>query len=80
MRPRKAPRLVPKLVLGATFVAVVPACALVACGGSISGGDGGPGDAQSEILLGVAAVAYCCFDATMGVADVAFIKDAHDGG
>lgn len=84
MRSRRSrTHFVPKLVLGATFVAVVPACVLVACGGTTTSGDGGS-DAQSEFLPGVAAVAYCCFDA-MGVADAAFAKDAdaadsHEGG
>ena len=69
-----APRIVPKLVFGATFVAVVPACALVACGGSVTGDDGGPD------IIYPPAVAYCCFD-PMGVADVAFkAKDANEGG
>ncbi len=66
-------RVVPSLVLSATFVGVIPACALGACGGT-EVGDGGS-DAKSEVILGVAAVAYCCFDA-MGVADVAFIPDS----
>lgn len=72
---RKRTRFVPGLVLGASFAAVVPAC-----GGSVTNGDGGPADAQNDMYLpGVAAVAYCCFDAS-GVADVAFAKDSSDGG
>lgn len=69
----KRTRVVPNLVLSATFASVIPACALVACGGTEIG-DGGS-DATNEVILGVAAVAYCCFDA-MGVADIGFIPDA----
>ena len=70
---RKPTRVVPRLVLGASFIAVVPACALAGCGGSIITGDGGTSDANNDhIVYGVAAVAYCCFDAMMGVADAAF--------
>jgi hypothetical protein len=72
-------RVVPSLVLSASFVGVVPACVLVGCGGS-TGQDGGT-DGSSDVVFsvadvayGVAAVAYCCFDAS--VADVAFKPDA----
>ncbi len=67
-------RIVPRLVIGASFVAVVPACALVACGGQTTK------DAGADVIYGVAAVGFCCFDA-MGVADVGFVPDAdaHDG-
>lgn len=72
---RKISRVVPSLVLSASFVGVVPACALMACGGSETPTDGGT-DSGKDVLLGVASdaflgVAACCFDA-MGVADVAF--------
>jgi hypothetical protein len=75
---RKRTRIVPGLVMTATFaaVSVVPAC-----GGTTVSGDGGS-DAKADIVngvadgaFGVAAVAYCCFDA-MGVADVGFVPDA----
>ncbi len=80
-RARRTARVVPGLVLSASFLGVVPACALVACGGTETR-DGGA-DAQvdgvaADAFLGVAAVAYCCFDA-MGVADVGFVVDAADG-
>jgi hypothetical protein len=61
--------IVPRVVLGATFVAVVPQ--ITAC----SGPD--PILQFGQIFYGVAAVAMCCFDAS-GVADVAFIPDAPD--
>ncbi len=66
--------IVPSLVLGASFAAVVPA-SIVSCGGSdpivnIK-------DAKPDMTFpGVAAVAYCCFEA--GVADVGFGADAGD--
>lgn len=60
--------IVPRVVLGASFVAVVPQ--ITAC----SGPD--PIVQFGQIFFGVAAVAMCCFDA--GVADVAFIIDASD--
>ncbi len=62
---RKKALLVPRLVLGASFVGAVPAC-VAACGG------------PDPILdlgnqFGVAAVAFCCFDG--GVAVDAFTFD-----
>ena len=72
---KKRTRIVPSLVVTATFVGVIPACALGACGGTTTSQDGGGGDAKVDQLLGVAAVAMCCFDA-MGVADVSFVPDA----
>jgi hypothetical protein len=69
---RKKTALVPRIVLSASFVSVIPACALSACGGpdpilQLGGG----------IPFGVAAVAFCCFDG--GVADIAFTFDATKG-
>lgn len=72
---KRRTRVVPGLVLSASFVAVVPACALVACGGLETGRDGGS-DAQNDILFGVAAVGFCTFCDAMGVADIGFIPDA----
>ena len=71
---KKRTRIVPSLVVTATFVGVIPACAIEACGGTTTTQDGG-GDAKVDQFLGVAAVAMCCFDA-MGVADVGFIPDS----
>jgi hypothetical protein len=75
-RRRKKTALVPRIVLGASFIAVVPACALTACGGPDP-------ILQLGITFGVAAVAFCCFDATAvadamfhGVADAAFQLDS----
>ena len=68
---KKRTRIVPSLVVTATFVGVIPACALGACGGTTTTQDGG-GDAKTDQFLGVGA---CCFDA-MGVADVGFVPDA----
>jgi hypothetical protein len=70
---RKRTRIVPSLVMTATFVGVLPAC-----GGTTSSDDGGS-DGSNDVVyqgvadvgFGVAAVAYCCFDS--GVADAAFI-------
>ncbi len=80
----KRPRVVPALVLGASFIGVVPACALGACGGQTSGGDAGT-DAQQdtqEEFLGVFAVAYCCFDAAVeaDTNDATNATDGHEGG
>ena len=83
-KARKISRVVPSLVLSASFVGVVPACALVACGGTETPSDGGADSGQDVLLgvadvgFGVAAVAYCCFDA-MSVADVAFADGPADG-
>ncbi len=68
MKRRKRFAFVPRSVIGASFGAVVPAIALwglEACSSS------GP-------VIGVAGVAYCCFEA--GVAADAFGGDASDGG
>lgn len=83
MKPRRT-RVVPGLVLSASFVGVIPACALQACGGTESAQDGGsdakndgvaqPDGVANDAFLGVAA---CCFDAS--VADAGFIPDASDG-
>ena len=79
---KKRTRIVPSLVVTASFVGVIPACALGACGGTTTSVDGGGGDAKQdqlngvadaafadvavdakeEFILGVAAVAMCCFD------------------
>jgi len=86
---KKRTRIVPSLVVTASFIGVIPACALGACGGTTGSQDGG-GDAKVDQFLGVAAVAMCCFDA-MGVADSAFAdapsdvtsdvsSDANEGG
>jgi hypothetical protein len=72
---KKRTRIVPSLVVTASFIGVIPACALGACGGSTTSQDGGGGDAKNDQFFGVAAVAMCCFDA-MGVADVGFVQDA----
>jgi hypothetical protein len=82
---KKRTRIVPSLVVTASFIGVIPACALGACGGATTADDGGAdakfndgvaADAfKNDVILGVAAVAMCCFDA-MGVADVGFIPDA----
>ncbi len=71
---KKRTRIVPSLVVTASFIGVIPACALGACGGETTTQDGG-GDAKVDQFLGVAAVAMCCFDA-MGVADIGFVPDA----
>ena len=73
---KKRTRIVPSLVVTATFVGVIPACALGACGGATTADDGGAdakadqlftdgvaADAfKNDVILGVAAVAMCCFD------------------
>jgi len=78
---KKRTRIVPSLVVTASFVGVIPACALGACGGTTTADDGGAdaskdsksfadgvaadafqNDAKEELILGVAAVAMCCFD------------------
>lgn len=82
-RVKKTVRVVPSLIFSASFVGVVPACALTACGGSEQPADGGS-DVTNDIQFSVAdvgfGVAACCFDAN-GVADVGFIvpdADASD--
>ena len=68
-RKKKIGRVVPTLVLSASFASVVPAC-----GGQTSSTDAGGNDANdNDVSYGVG-VAYCCFDG--GVADVAFNPDA----
>ena len=79
---KKRTRIVPSLVVTASFVGVIPACALGACGGATTADNGGADgskdakyqggdvatdafvipDAKEEFILGVAAVAMCCFD------------------
>lgn len=74
---KKRTRIVPSLVVTASFVGVIPACALGACGGTTTADDGGADaskDSKSfadgvaadaftnDVILGVAAVAMCCFD------------------
>lgn len=66
---RRKSNIVPGLVLGASFTAVVPACVLAAC----SGGD----PVVNLRQYGVAAVAYCCFEGG-GVAVDAFASDVRD--
>jgi hypothetical protein len=68
MRRRRVPNIVPPLVLSATFVGVVPVCALVSCGSSPTNQDVKIGYDVAEIGFGPDAVAICCF----GVADVTF--------
>ena len=61
---KKRTRIVPSLVVTASFIGVIPACALGACGGTTGSQDGG-GDAKVDQFLGVAAVAMCCFEASL---------------
>lgn len=63
MATRKRTAFVPRSVLGASFGSVVPACVAL---GIQACGNGGP--------VGVAAVAYCCFDATMPDGDASDAK------
>lgn len=65
---RKKSHIVPTLVLGASFAAVVPA---IACSGP--GTD--PITNMRYIQYGVAAVAYCCFEGG-GVAMIGFDAEA----
>jgi hypothetical protein len=74
---KRVPNIVPPLVLTATFVGVVPACALVSCGSSdgpdvVYGGDVAAdafGSKKKDVNQGPGAdVASCCF----GVADAMF--------
>ena len=65
---RRKSNIVPGLVLGASFTGVVPAVAITACSGQ------DPVTNLDNKYLGVAAVAYCCFEA--GVAADAFVMDA----
>jgi hypothetical protein len=78
---KKRTRIVPSLVVTASFVGVIPMCAMQACGGSTTSQDGGE-DAKVDQILAVA----CCFgvadgafgvaDVGFGVADVGFVPDA----
>jgi hypothetical protein len=76
---KKRTRIVPSLVITATFVGVIPACVLGACGGTTTADDGGADGSKdakffadgvaadafkNDVILGVAAVAMCCFDAS----------------
>jgi hypothetical protein len=71
MSRKRKMAIVPSLVLTASFAAVIPAAAT--CGGNYP--VIGDKDAKPDtIWYGVAAVAYCCFEA--GVADVGFGFDA----
>ena len=74
-RARKTARVVPSLVLTASFVGVVPACALVSCSDGQGGGGTGFDVAEAAFRPG-ADVAACCFDANFGVADAGFVVDA----
>lgn len=58
---RKRTAVVPRAVLGASFGSVIPACVAL---GIQACSNGNP-------LPGVAAVAYCCFDASLGDGDAA---------
>ena len=45
---KKRTRIVPSLVVTASFVGVIPACAIGACGGTAPTLDGGGGDAKQD--------------------------------
>jgi len=68
MAGKKSTAIVPRAVRTAKFIAVVPACA-IACSGPDPILDLG------GVQFGVAAVAFCCFDAGGVAADV-FIVDS----
>ncbi len=77
--PRKRPRVVPRLVFSASFIGVLPACAVQACGGQTSTKDGGS-DAAQDVFVGV----FCNFcDASVAVigfdADADSPTEASDG-
>ena len=56
---KKRTRIVPSLVVTASFVGVIPACALGACGGTTTSLDGGGGgDAKNDQMSGVADAAF----------------------
>ena len=73
---KKRTRIVPSLVITATFVGVIPACALGACGGTTIADDGGAdgskdGSKDAKFFAdGVAADAFNN-DVFLGVAAVA---------
>ncbi len=62
---KKRSAFVPRAVLGASFGTVVPACVVV----GLQACSSGP-------TLGVAAVAYCCFEASLPDADASDATDA----
>ena len=80
MATRKRSRktaFVPRLLVRTAIAGVVPACALVGCGGGVStGSDGGGSDADTDVMAdgvadvfhGVAAVAYPAYES--GIPDV----------
>lgn len=78
-RSRKT-RVVPSLVLTATFVGVIPACALAACGGQTTSQDGGS-DANNNDVFSVADIGFIP-DATPADADAETDapSDAQEGG
>ena len=77
---QRIPAVVPRIVFGTAFIGVIPACVVAACtGGSDSGtvSSSSSGTGSSSGAMGVAAVAYQCFDANdpncfQGVAAVAY--------
>ena len=71
---QRIPAVVPRIVFGTAFIGVIPACVVAACTG---GSDSGTVSSSSSGVMGVAAVAYQCFDANdpncfRGVAAVAY--------
>jgi len=63
----KKSAFVPEVLVRSAIAGVIPACALVACGGgTVDVGDGGGesgGDSGSDVFRGVAAVAYPAYEA-----------------
>jgi hypothetical protein len=78
VRRRRVPNIVPPLVLSATFVGVVPACALVSCGSSPDQGVFIGGDVAADAfgwkdtIQPMYDVACCIGETSLGVADASF--------
>lgn len=67
----KKSAFVPDVLVRSAIAGVIPACALLACGGSAvevgdGGGESGSGDSGSDVFRGVAAVAYPAYEAGKG--------------
>jgi hypothetical protein len=66
VRKRKKTSFVPKVVFATACVGVVPVCATEGCtagSGPLAGSDAG--NQPDRVFMGVAAVAYQCFDSSL---------------
>jgi hypothetical protein len=80
MSKKRRSAFVPRVIFGTMFVGVVPACALLNCGGDVTSGGSAAGSAGAQNTGGFTGVGAVAFGGFGGVAAVAFAGFSGAGG